>query len=66
MNIGFVADFFADEVGGGGELNNEEFIEIVRKSHEVKKINSHLVTLQFLQDNKESKFIIIRKIKKSN
>ena len=27
----FIADFFADEVPGGGELNNQQLIEILRK-----------------------------------
>ena len=27
MKICFIADFFADEINGGGELNNEELIK---------------------------------------
>ena len=27
----FIADFFADEVPGGGELNNEQLIQILQK-----------------------------------
>jgi len=30
MRIIFVADFFAEQVLGGGELNNEELITIVK------------------------------------
>ena len=32
MKFVFIADFFADEVLGGGELNNEELIHILSSS----------------------------------
>ena len=54
----FIADYFVDAVAGGGELNNEEFIKIVKRNHAIKKINSHFVTLNFLEQNNKSFFII--------
>jgi len=54
----FIADHFVDAVVGGGELNNEEFIKIAKRSHTIKKINSHFVTLNFLEQNSKSFFII--------
>tara|TARA_R100000008_G_C3552589_1_gene151322 strand:- start:38 stop:877 length:840 start_codon:yes stop_codon:yes gene_type:complete len=65
--IVFIADFFASEVRGGGELNNEEFINIAKKkSYSVEKINSHLVTEGFLDKNKESFFIVANFINLNN
>jgi hypothetical protein len=40
MKICFIADFFADEVGGGGELSNEELIKILSVDHDVSKVKS--------------------------
>ncbi len=55
----FVADFFVEQVLGGGELNNEELIIMLRDSgYEVEKTNSKDVTSKFLETNKESFFII--------
>jgi hypothetical protein len=43
MKIGFIADFFAEEVPGGGELNNDELIRILSaNNHDVLKIKSAL------------------------
>ena len=59
MSIIFVADFFAEQVLGGGELNNEELINIlISRGHEVVKINSHVLTPQIVEENKDKKFII--------
>jgi len=59
MSIVFIADFFAEQVLGGGELNNEELINILSsRGHEVAKVNSHVLTPQIVEDNKEKKFII--------
>ena len=34
----FIADFFADQIAGGGELNNEELIDLLReKKYNVEK-----------------------------
>ena len=40
MKICFIADFFADEINGGGELSNEELINILASTHDVTKIKS--------------------------
>ena len=41
MKIGFIADFFVEEIHGGGELNNEELIRLLSESdHNVLKIKS--------------------------
>ncbi len=41
MKVAFVADFFANEICGGGELNNEELIQMIRASgHYVSKIKA--------------------------
>ena len=58
MGYVFIADFFADQVPGGGELNNEELISILRENHDVKKVNSHLVSKQYLENNLTAKYII--------
>jgi hypothetical protein len=49
-NIVFIADFFADQVPGGGELNNEELILFLQQNHHnVKKLNSHKCNITLLQ-----------------
>ena len=59
MRIIFVADFFAEQVLGGGELNNEELIAILKaQEHEIAKINSSQVTAELIRNNKDCKFII--------
>jgi hypothetical protein len=56
----FIADFFADEVPGGGELNNEQLIQILQKRGvDVSQIKSQNVSPNFLQEQtKDTKFII--------
>ena len=40
----FIADFFVEHVLGGGELNNDELIKMLRSDgHEVLEIQSHKV-----------------------
>jgi|TARA_E500000331_G_scaffold288658_1_gene284167 hypothetical protein len=57
--IVFVADFFADQVQGGGELNNEEVISLLKdRGHTLEKVLSQNVTKDFLLKNKESNFIV--------
>ena len=56
----FVADFFANEIAGGGELNNQELIEILRErdSH-VLEIKSNRLTPEFISEcSKKVKFIV--------
>ena len=54
----FIADYFVDEILGGGELNNEELINILRINNEVISIKSKLVTESFIRDHQNSNFII--------
>jgi GT2 family glycosyltransferase len=55
----FVADFFVDQVVGGGELNNEELIKLLRESDfTVEKRRSHTADLNFIKQNLKSFFII--------
>ena len=56
----FVADFFANEVPGGGELNNQELVEILRErgSH-VLEVKSGRLAPEFISEcSKEVKFIV--------
>jgi len=55
----FIADFFAEHVTGGGELNNEELIKIlINRGYNVVKMQSHLATPKFIVDNENEFFII--------
>ena len=58
MNIVFVADFFVEDILGGGELCNNELIKRLRESFNVLTLKSHEITLEFLRNNKENKYII--------
>ena len=55
----FIADFFAHQVSGGGELNNKILIDTLNeKGYSIKTVNSHLVTKNFLIENRLCKYII--------
>lgn len=59
MKFVFIADVFADEISGGGELNNDEFINLLRASgHEITTALSHHVTRTLIDNNSSCKFII--------
>ena len=59
MNIVFIADFFVDEVLGGGELNNEELMSILHsRGHTVEKAKSIHVDHNRIKQNRDSKFIV--------
>ena len=59
MKIIFIADFFVEDVLGGGELNNEECIKIlISKGHEVVKRQSHQVDVSYIDKNKDNNFIV--------
>jgi hypothetical protein len=59
MKIVFIADFFVEQILGGGELNNEELILMLRADgYEVFKYNSHQVTASLIEQHKEDSFII--------
>lgn len=57
-DVCFVADLFANQILGGGELNNDVAIIELAKTYNIKKINSHLVDLNFLKQNKNASFIV--------
>jgi hypothetical protein len=54
----FIADFFVNQIAGGGELNNEEAINILKSRNSVVKINSHFASPAFIKENLDKKFII--------
>lgn len=56
--IVFIADFFDDEIIGGGEKCNSALIELLNKQFEVIKIKSTNITIQFLKNNIESIYFI--------
>ena len=44
---------------GGGELNDDELINIlISRNHDVEKIQSHVVSEEYLENNKESFFVV--------
>lgn len=52
MKLVFIADAFVDQILGGGEINNDELISILKsESHSVKTINSALVTQKFIAES---------------
>lgn len=56
--IVFIADYFEDEIPGGGEKCNEVIIDFLSKKYEVLKIKSRFVNLELLKNNSNSFFII--------
>jgi hypothetical protein len=59
MNIVFIADYFVEEVLGGGELNNEELMSILHHGgHIVEKIKSTQINHHHIKEKHDSKFII--------
>ena len=57
--IVFIADFFADQVSGGGELNNEEAINIlIARGYSVERKMSQQVTEEYLKSNNTSHFVV--------
>lgn len=55
----FIADFFSEEIAGGGELNNDEAIAmLVSKGFVVEKYNSRNCNLDLIKKNIDSLFIV--------
>ena len=56
----FIADFFAHEIPGGGELNNHELVQILRKrGTDVLEIKSQNASPTFLQEqDNDTKFVV--------
>jgi hypothetical protein len=59
-NIIFIADFFVEETGGGGELNNDELVTLLtQKKYNVTKYKSRAVKPSLLNSwDQDTKFII--------
>ena len=54
-----ISDFFLEHCVGGGELNDDELINIlISRNHDVEKIQSHVVSEEYLENNKESFFVV--------
>ena len=59
MRVVFIADYFSNEIVGGGELNNRYLCDmLVERGYEVEEVKSVNVTLDFLKKNKEKCFIV--------
>lgn len=59
MKYIFIADFFAEDLIGGGELCNKTLIQYLqKKKHEVIKIHSHEVSKEFLESLLDYKIIV--------
>tara|TARA_R110002020_G_scaffold160473_3_gene344932 strand:+ start:2997 stop:4619 length:1623 start_codon:yes stop_codon:yes gene_type:complete len=55
----FVADWFAEHVNGGGEINNEVLINLLRrKGYTIEKRQSQTITVDFLDENKNAFYIV--------
>lgn len=58
-NICFIADFFADQLTGGGELNNEIVIkDLSEKGYKTQRMNSHSADPKKIKAMKDVFFII--------
>ncbi len=59
MKIIFIADFFANEILGGGELNNQEFIKLLKQQkQDIVQFKSQQITPEFINNNSGAYFII--------
>lgn len=59
--VTFVADFFSNEINGGGELCNQEIINFLssqKDSFQVETIKSQVLTLEYIKKYKDNIFII--------
>ena len=59
MKFIFIADFFADEILGGGEINNEELaMSLRKKDHSVLEVKSSHTTAEYIADNADCCFVV--------
>jgi hypothetical protein len=59
MKFVITSDFFMSQVLGGGEINDEELVLLLRsKGFSVVKRNSHDVSVEFIRNNKDCCFIV--------
>ena len=58
-NVCFIADFFVNQIAGGGELNNEIVIkDLSENGYNVERMNSHSAGLQKIKAMKDVFFIV--------
>lgn len=58
MKILFLADFFLDDLIGGGEICNECVFLHLNKKHNITKVKTSIFSLELAKQNKDSLFII--------
>jgi hypothetical protein len=67
MNVYFLSDFFSNEIIGGAEICNEAIKNyLLYKNINVKNIRTSDVTVDFLKNNKNNKFLIANFFNLSN
>ena len=57
-NIFYISDFFAEEIVGGGELNDQELINLLKNEFILDKYKSNIISEDVIKNNKEAIFII--------
>lgn len=57
-NIFYISDFFAEEIIGGGELNDLELINLLKNEFILDKYKSNIISEDIIKNNKEAIFII--------
>jgi len=59
MQVIFIADFFTDQIYGGGEVYNDVLIKLLNESgHEIERRNCSSITEEFINSNKDSLFVV--------
>tara|TARA_Y100000592_G_scaffold100947_1_gene183973 strand:- start:5741 stop:6589 length:849 start_codon:yes stop_codon:yes gene_type:complete len=54
----FIADWFVDQINGGGELNNDEFVKVVKNiGYDITCLSSHNLTREILDQTKNCHYI---------
>jgi hypothetical protein len=55
----YISDYFADEILGGGELNDKELLLILMKrGYKIRKYKSNAVTEDIIEEHKDACFIV--------
>lgn len=58
MKIAFIADFFLEDILGGGEICNECVIKHLEKKHQIVKLKSDKINLEIISNYKDYFFIV--------
>ena len=54
-----ISDYFSDQILGGGELNDDELLQILnQKGFQLGKVQSQFVTVEFLKEKKDNFYIV--------